>query len=180
MQNQNNRPLRRRRGNAPRSVRAPSISTIPSALSLMSVDPPTVRANPPRNAVLFGNAKTTEDGIFLLGNTDVTVLINDQLYGGGIGSSVPLFYQVSKIAAWAPGSTSNTISVQDTLTGITSIDSGSFMRRAKAGIFYPAPSRITQQSAGATLNLATITLSPGGGDIDYRVHVKTWARSNLE
>jgi len=126
-------------------------------------DPPSVRRNPVARITLDLELESPTDNVYTI---SVGSLRNRLILHSGIPK--PNFI-LEKAAAWAaPGD--DTLIITDAVTGVQMYDDGDFVRRARAGIFYPKNiQRFYDQAASGTVITVTSVTVPA-----FRAWIRYW------
>jgi len=147
-------------------------STIPYASKNVPRVPPVVKANLRRNIVLVGRLVTDS----VLGEATYTAVEVRSLISAQCSLSSGYRYQILKVFAWAGSDDSTSFYMTDSVSGITSTDSGAYTDRAHVGIHYPPASRTTFQDTGSETILA-FKSGKSSAQIELHVSVELWTDS---
>jgi hypothetical protein len=132
-------------------------------------DPPTVSMSMKRTINIQENS-TSAAGTATLSAESLKTLIETQCFGG---TTAFYRYVVNSITAWGQPGTPASISIEDSIYGIVSTDSGTYSARPAVGIFYP-PSTRTVRSSSATGNIATLATAPDEAAFTVHYNITVW------
>jgi hypothetical protein len=132
-------------------------------------DPPTVSMSMKRTINIQQNS-TSAAGTATLSAESLKSLIESQCFAG---TTAFYRYVVNSITAWGQPGTPASISIEDSIYGIVSTDSGTYSARPAVGISFP-PSTRSVRSSSATGNIATLATAPDEAAFTVHYNITVW------
>lgn len=160
---------------APRRAPEQRDTGVPIALRNLPPDPPTVRPTFKRTLNIF-DTSTSSSASLTLSYDALKTLIENQCFGS---TTTFARYVINSIRVWGSAGDISAISIEDSLYGIVSSDSGTYARRPVVGISFPPSTRVVK-STSATGNIATIATAPEASTVIVYFNITLWTVATMD
>jgi len=160
---------RRRNPRSQQKSRSSTSLSVPVSLTNLPIDPPTIKGTMKRTINLL-LTETSSAGVAKVSYSTMKDLIAKQLFGN---TSTFARYVVNSVKIWGSAGDSTAISLTDVKYGISSVDSGSFSRPPKVGLFFPAATQDVH-STSTTGDMISLTTTPDNANFTMCANITVW------